>query len=118
MYGREFVGQRLQIMAPHADIRGGGRGIRCRLSGSLEYHMGNSDARDDRPDAADRSGEATLRGDGLEGSEQRRAADHAAYEKKRNPDRVVRVDGEKDTLYKDGLDTDDAESPPMGTSSP
>jgi hypothetical protein len=29
----------------------------------------------------------------------------------------VRVDGEKDTLYKDGLDVDDDDSPPMGTSS-
>ncbi len=80
--------------------------------------MGNPNADDDRRDAAGRSGEDTLRGDTLDGSEQRRAADHAAYEKKRNPDRVVRVDGEKDTLYKDGLDVDDDDSPPMGTSSP
>jgi len=80
--------------------------------------MGNPNTDDDRRDAADKSGEDTLRGDTLDGSEQRRAADHAAYEKKRNPDRLVRVDGEKDTLYKDGLDVDDDDSPPMGTSSP
>jgi hypothetical protein len=58
-----------------------------------------------------------LRGDALDGPEQKRAADHTAYQGKRNPDGVVRVDGEKDTLYKDGLDVEDDDSPPMGTSS-
>jgi hypothetical protein len=79
--------------------------------------MGNPNTDGDRR-GADQTGEDTLRGDTLDGPEQRRAPDHATYEKKRNPDRVVRVDGEKDTLYKDGLDVNDDESPPMGTSSP
>lgn len=63
------------------------------------------------------AGEKTLRGDTLDGPEGKRAADHAAYEKKRNPDRVVRLDGEEDTLYDDGLDVEEDDSPPMGTSS-
>jgi hypothetical protein len=79
--------------------------------------MGNPNADDDSGNAAAGSGEDTLRGGNLEGSERRGAADHAAYEKKRKPDDVVRLDGEKDTLYEDGLDVDDDDSPPMGTSS-
>ena len=74
--------------------------------------MGN-----ERTDDDSKAGERELRGGALDGPEQKRAADHAAYEGKRNPDRVVRVDGEKDTLYKDGLDVEDDDSPPMGTSS-
>jgi hypothetical protein len=74
--------------------------------------MGN-----ERTDDGSKAGEQTLRGDALEGPEQKRAADHTAYQGKLNPDRVVRVDGEKDTLYKDGLDVEDEDSPPMGTSS-
>jgi hypothetical protein len=62
---------------------------------------------DDRSDA-EPSGENKLRGDALAGSEQKRAADHTAYEKKRNPDAVVRLDGEEDTLYDDGLDVDES----------
>lgn len=69
--------------------------------------MGNTKIEDD----------PELRGDALDGPEQKRAADHTAYLGKRDPDRVVRVDGEKDTLYKDGLDVEDDDSPPMGTSS-
>jgi hypothetical protein len=67
--------------------------------------------------AASESDEQQLRGDALEGPERKRAADHAAYEGKRNPDRVVRVNGEEDTLYKDGLDLEEDDSPPMGTNS-
>jgi hypothetical protein len=76
--------------------------------------MGNS--RTDEGQAAD-AGEQTLRGDALDGSEQKRAADHTAYQGKRKPDRVVRVDGEADTLYQDGLDLEEDDSAPMGTSS-
>jgi hypothetical protein len=77
--------------------------------------MGNSRT-DDGP-AAD-AGEQKLRGDALDGPEQKRAADHTAYQGKRKPDRVVRIDGEPDTLYQDGLDLEgDEPSPPMGTSS-
>jgi hypothetical protein len=70
--------------------------------------MGNANTGNDRSDAVDPSGENNLRGDTLAGSEQKRAADHAAYEKKRNPDAVVRLDGEEDTLYDDGLDVDES----------
>jgi hypothetical protein len=63
---------------------------------------------------ADDAGETNLRGESLEGSDRQEAADHAAYLKKRNPDKVVRVDGEEDTLYDDGLEVED-HTPPMGT---
>jgi hypothetical protein len=69
--------------------------------------MGNGKSDDDQPDAADESGESTLRGDALAGSDQKRAADHAAFEKTRNPDTVLRVDDEEDTLYSDGLEVED-----------
>jgi len=77
--------------------------------------MGNANTDDNLPDADD-SGERMLRGRALDGSEQKKAVDHTRYEKKRNPDRVVRVDGEEDTLYDDGLDLED-DTPPLGTSS-
>jgi hypothetical protein len=70
--------------------------------------MGNAKTDNDPSDAIDPSGENKLRGDALAGSEQKRAADHAAYQKKRNPDSVVRLDGEEDTLYDDGLDVDES----------
>ena len=70
--------------------------------------MGNANTDNDPSDAIDPSGENKLRGDALAGSEQKRAADHTAYEKKRNPDSVVRLDGEEDTLYDDGLDVDES----------
>jgi hypothetical protein len=64
-----------------------------------------------------RTDDDRLRGDALDGPERKKAADHTAYEKKRNPDRAVRLDGEEDTLYEDGLEVEDEDSPPMGTSS-
>lgn len=76
--------------------------------------MGNSMTDDG---AAADAGEQTLRGDALDGPEQKRAADHAAYQRQRKADRVVRVDGEPDTLYQDGLDLEEDASPPLGTSS-
>jgi hypothetical protein len=69
--------------------------------------MGNANTDNNEPDAIDPSGEDKLRGDALDGSEQKRAADHTAYEKKRNPDAVLRLNGEEDTLYEDGLDVDE-----------
>jgi hypothetical protein len=54
--------------------------------------------------AAIKSGEAKLRGVALDGSERQRAVDNPAYEKARDPDAVVRVDNEKDSLYTDGLE--------------
>jgi hypothetical protein len=59
------------------------------------------------PAAADRSGETKLRGEALDGAEQKKAVDHKANEKTRNPDTVLRVDNEEDTLYDDGLDLED-----------
>ena len=76
--------------------------------------MSNPKISDERPDATDRSAEDRLRGDSLAGSERKRAADHTAYEKKRNPDDVIRTDDEEDTLYDDGLELEDG-TPPLGT---
>jgi hypothetical protein len=50
------------------------------------------------------SGETKLRGVALDGSERKRAVDNEAYARKRNPDTVVRVDNEEDSLYTDGLE--------------
>jgi hypothetical protein len=74
--------------------------------------MGDIKTEDGGPIAGDESGESRLRGPRLEGSDQPRAADHVAYEKTRNPDTILRLDGEEDTLYDDGLDLDD-DSPPL-----
>ena len=63
----------------------------------------------------DPTGEDKLRGSGLDGSEQEKAVDHTAYSKSRDPDTVVRVDGEADTLYSDGLELDDDEPPIINT---
>lgn len=76
--------------------------------------MSDPKTTDERPDATDQSPENELRGDSLAGSERRRAADHTAYEKRRNPDAVVRTDDEEDTLYDDGLELED-DTPPLGT---
>ena len=73
--------------------------------------MGDIKTEDDGT-SADQSGESRLRGPRLEGSDQRKAADHTAYDKTRNPDSILRLDGEEDTLYDDGLDLDD-DSPPL-----
>ena len=56
---------------------------------------------------SDTAAERRLRGPALDGAENKTAADHDTYEKRRNPDTELRVDGEEDTLYDDGLDTDD-----------
>jgi hypothetical protein len=80
----------------------------------MEASMSNPTTRDERPNATDESAENELRGDSLDGSERKRAAGHTAYEKKRNPDAVVRTDDEEDTLYNDGLELED-ETPPLGT---
>jgi hypothetical protein len=52
----------------------------------------------------DASGERDLRGE----------LDRKTNKKKRNPDAVVRVDDEKDSLYSDGLEVEDAAAP-LGT---
>jgi hypothetical protein len=81
----------------------------------MEPNMGNLKPDDKRPDATDQSAEGKLRGDALAGSERKRAVDHTAYDETRNPDKVVRVDNEEDTLYDDGLELDE-DTPPLGTS--
>jgi len=58
--------------------------------------------------------EDDLRGESLDGPDRDRAVDHVARKKLRDPDKIVRVDDEKDDLYTDGLELDD-DTPPMGT---
>jgi hypothetical protein len=82
---------------------------------SMEPNMGNVKTDDKRPDATDQSAEGKLRGDALAGSERKRAVDHTKYDETRNPDKVVRVDNEEDSLYDDGLELDE-DTPPLGTS--
>jgi hypothetical protein len=76
--------------------------------------MGNAKTENDRAPAADQSDESELRGDALTGSEQKRAVDHTARQKARNPDTALNVDNEEDTLYSDGLELED-DTPPLGT---
>jgi hypothetical protein len=78
--------------------------------------MGNTNTENDRARTA-QSGENELRGDALDGSERKRAVDHTAQQKARNPDDVLNVDDEEDTLYSDGLELED-DTPPMGTNTP
>jgi hypothetical protein len=61
---------------------------------------------------ADAAGETKLRGDALNGAERKRSPGHVDYDKTRNPDTVLRTDGEEDTLYNDGLDIED-DTPPF-----
>jgi hypothetical protein len=68
--------------------------------------MGNPETPKDSEDSAT-AAERRLRGSALEGADGKSAADHDAYEKRRNPDTELRLDGEEDTLYDDGLDTGD-----------
>jgi hypothetical protein len=78
--------------------------------------MGNANADNDRTRAG-QSGENELRGDALDGAERNRAVDHTTHQKARNPDAVVNLDDEEDTLYSDGLEVED-DTPPMGTNTP
>lgn len=64
--------------------------------------------------APDESGESNLRGARLAGSERKEAADHTAFEKTRNTDATLRLDGEEDTLYEDGLELEDGSGPLTG----
>jgi hypothetical protein len=64
--------------------------------------------------AADTS-ESHLRGNALSSSEDQMAADHVAYKKARNPDTELRLNGEDDSLYEDGLDLDDDTDTLAGT---
>ena len=63
---------------------------------------------------ADTAAESTLRGSKLSGSDRQNAVDHVAYEKTRNTDTTLRLDGEEDTLYEDGLEIEDKSGPLTG----
>jgi hypothetical protein len=63
---------------------------------------------------ADTAAEATLRGAALSGSDRKKAVDHVAYEKARNTDTTLRLNGEEDTLYEDGLEIEDKSGPLTG----
>ena len=71
----------------------------------------NTDDGDEIP--ADTAAKANLRGDRLSGVDRKNAVDHVAYEKARNTDTTLRLNGEKDTLYDDGLDIDDSPGAPL-----
>jgi hypothetical protein len=62
----------------------------------------------------DESGESNLRGPRLDGSEQKQSVAHTAFEKTRNTDATLRLDGEEDTLYDDGLELEDDSAPLTG----
>jgi hypothetical protein len=62
---------------------------------------------------SDRTGESTLRGSALDGSEQKKSVAHTSFEKTRNPDTTLHLDGEEDTLYDDGLELDDDSAGPL-----
>jgi hypothetical protein len=80
----------------------------------------NSSDKDDSSDKDSRatSGERRLRGGDLGGSEKKRAVDHEDYEKQRNTDTELRLNEEEDSLYDDGLDVEEDDSPLAGTRGP
>jgi hypothetical protein len=76
--------------------------------------MGNVNSESGGPIPEDTAGETELRGDALDGAERKKAAGHTAYDKARNTDSVLRLDGEEDTLYDDGLELEDDSKPLTG----
>ena len=74
------------------------------------------DTKIEHPDQtpADTAAESHLRGGPLSGSDRKNAVDHVAYEKARNTDATLRLDGEEDTLYEDGLQIEDHSGPLTG----
>ena len=76
--------------------------------------MGNIKTDDADQVPVDTAAESTLRGAALSGSDRKKAVDHAAYEKARNTDTTLRLDGEEDTLYSDGLEIEDHSGPLTG----
>ncbi len=68
--------------------------------------MSNEAFPPDEP-TTDSAGEPKLRGAGLNGSEQKAAADHSEYEGGRNPDTELHLDEESDALYGDGIDIEE-----------
>jgi hypothetical protein len=62
----------------------------------------------------DKTGESSLRGAALDGSERNKSVAHTAADKARNTDATLRLDGEEDTLYEDGLELEDDSLPLTG----
>ena len=81
--------------------------------------MGNVNPPTEDPADPDTAAERKLRGRDLQGSEQKSAADHLEHQRTRNPDTELRLDGESDTLYDDGLDLENDDSDTLaGTRGP
>lgn len=59
--------------------------------------------------------ETRLRGSALDGAEEKSSVDHIKYEENRNPDAELRLDGEDDSLWSDGLDVGDRTESYAGT---
>jgi hypothetical protein len=76
--------------------------------------LGNESSPTDDP-IEDGAGERKLRGTALNGSELKEAADHSEYERERNPDTELHVDGETDTLFSDGIDIEENFDTAAGT---
>ena len=76
--------------------------------------MGNIKTDDGDQVPVDTAAESNLRGAALSGSDRKNAVDHVAYEKKLNTDSTLRLDGEEDTLYEDGLELEDHSGPLTG----
>ena len=80
--------------------------------------MGNQNVNESNgvmPEGPATAEESRLRGEALEGAEQKMAVAHADYEKSRKPDSELHLDEEDDTLYNDGLDIGDGSLPLAGT---
>lgn len=73
------------------------------------------DTKDDDGRAIDKSGESKLRGRTLDGAERDSSVEHTGYAKKRDPDSVLRLDNEKDSLFSDGLELEDDSKPLSST---
>jgi hypothetical protein len=67
------------------------------------------DSNADRDELAgiDPSGESELRGEALAGIQGKRSLGQTAQAKHRNPDAVLHLDNEEDTLYNDGIEIED-----------
>jgi hypothetical protein len=65
--------------------------------------------------ATDIAGERKLRGSALNGSEQEAAVDHSEYQIEGGLDTELRLDGESDSLYGDGLEIEEEFDTPAGT---
>jgi hypothetical protein len=94
---------------------GGYRRDRLLSRSSKKITQGESMNNEEPREPTESLGEqAELRGVAL-GSQQISAADHLTRARKRNPDGELRLDGETDTLYNDGLDLDFDDEPLAGT---